>query len=170
MKKLYLIYAKELKRVKIGFSKKPENRLKQLQTGSPVQLELFAFTSAHFKEQSESQLHDKYKAKRVKGEWFQLENLDYIELLEQWDFDPGIHYEQRTREKISVDDIAYISFSSQSLCKVQVVDISFDKSHITVKIKNQIGVASALIGGIHSLYADEVRKDPLDALINRVTS
>lgn len=75
MKDLYLIQSDVTGALKIGVSKNPTKRLKQLQTGSPYTLKLVGV----FPQQGnwEKILHDSLKAykrtdyhKTVKGEWF----------------------------------------------------------------------------------------------------
>lgn len=54
--------------IKIGYSVNPSERLKELQTGSPVKLHLQATLEGSF--QTEKGLHDLFKHLRTKGEWF----------------------------------------------------------------------------------------------------
>ncbi len=169
MRKLYLIYAREVGRVKIGLSDDPVKRLKQLQTGAPVQLELFAFRNHRNVTVKEVELHKRFQHKRVGGEWFELGPQDYVDLLKEWDFDPGLHYSKRTTEMIEVGDTAFISFDSRSLCRVKIVEYDKEKNSASVRILEKIGRGVGSIGNIHVLFADEVRKDPIDTLVNRVT-
>jgi hypothetical protein len=67
---LYFIEAVGLKRVKIGVSKDPEERLKQLQTGSPISLSMVAKCPGDVN--IERSLHKKLSEYRVDGEWFHL--------------------------------------------------------------------------------------------------
>lgn len=92
MKQLYLIFARDVGRVKIGLSSDPNKRLQQLQTSAPVNLELFAFKKFKNAPIKETTLHERFKHKRVHGEWFELDDIDYVQLLKEWDFDPGLHY------------------------------------------------------------------------------
>lgn len=66
-RKTYLIYDPISKLTKIGFSNKPEQRIKAINTGNP-----FAKIVAIHKDDLESKLHLKYKKYRVKKEWFQI--------------------------------------------------------------------------------------------------
>jgi hypothetical protein len=67
---LYFIQSAKTGMIKIGRSKNPEKRLKQLQTGSPNKLKLIA----SFKEEGwrESELHEHLREWKVRsnGEWF----------------------------------------------------------------------------------------------------
>lgn len=65
---VYLIGSKELPtRVKIGKSVNPWTRLKALQTGFPLKLELYFCSISH----DEREVHEKFKHLRVSGEWFE---------------------------------------------------------------------------------------------------
>ena len=67
---IYFIEAVGLSRIKIGFSKKPLDRLKQLQTGSPTELSLIATIPGA--QELEKELHDRFKASLSSKEWFHL--------------------------------------------------------------------------------------------------
>lgn len=58
----------ENKFIKIGYSANPDERLKELQTGSPVKLHLQATMNGCFK--TEKGLHELFNHLRMKGEWF----------------------------------------------------------------------------------------------------
>lgn len=67
-------------RVKIGFTTHdPRERLRELQTGNPTRLELLgaAWASMH----AEQQLHRRYAAQRVGGEWFDLTDAHVTEAM-----------------------------------------------------------------------------------------
>lgn len=65
---LYIIQSDVTGMIKIGRSKNPEKRLKQLQTGNPNRLKLIAtFKGEGWKEKL---IHDDLKNWRKKGEWF----------------------------------------------------------------------------------------------------
>jgi hypothetical protein len=78
---VYFIKAEGLNRVKIGISKEPQERLKQLQTGSPIKLSLMAFTPGDI--ELERSLHNKFSHIICDGEWFHLtlELENYIDTL-----------------------------------------------------------------------------------------
>lgn len=62
---------------KIGRSKNPFARLKELKTGCPVPIELIGFIRcrSHMHHiETERQLHEEYAGSRRGGEWFQLSN------------------------------------------------------------------------------------------------
>jgi len=63
---VYVIDAGEY--IKIGFGVKPTQRLKDLQTGSPTKLKLLLCIKGNTK--LERDLHKKFAAHRVEGEWF----------------------------------------------------------------------------------------------------
>jgi hypothetical protein len=66
----YIIKNKRNDLYKIGYSKDPKNREKTLQSEEP-EIE----TIKIFKNNWESVLHEKYKEQRVRGEWFDLSNI-----------------------------------------------------------------------------------------------
>jgi len=70
---IYFIYGRANKNeayVKIGYSKNPEQRLKQLQTGCPIKLSIRYTMSGNF--ETEKALHEYYKEYKVphSKEWF----------------------------------------------------------------------------------------------------
>lgn len=89
-KNIYLARQDGTNLYKIGITKKkPEVRIKELQTGNGTKLIVIAeFVTAHgFK--METALHEVYKSKKVHLEWFELEDedvslfLDYCEKKEE---------------------------------------------------------------------------------------
>ena len=59
--------------VKIGKSNTPEKRLKALQTGTPIRLELLykiAFSCEEDALKAETLIHKQFRALKVRGEWF----------------------------------------------------------------------------------------------------
>ena len=67
--------------VKIGFStnESPLSRFEQFQTYAPYGTELIGFFITEEAKQIETKLHQKYAAKRLKGEWFEIsiEDVNY---------------------------------------------------------------------------------------------
>lgn len=63
---------------KIGFSKSPEKRLKELQTANKNKLQLIHTQEVKFGQQTERALHNFLAQYRQEGEWFLL-SLDLIE-------------------------------------------------------------------------------------------
>ena len=68
-------------RVKIGISKHIEKRIRQLQTGSPQELKLMGQIKSKNDRDLEAELHKKYSANRLHGEWFLLSVSDVLEAL-----------------------------------------------------------------------------------------
>lgn len=67
---VYFIRAGRTNAVKIGWAVDPHKRLEALQTGSPHRLYLVAYTpGSHADEQD---WHERYRAARIRGEWFTL--------------------------------------------------------------------------------------------------
>lgn len=63
--------------IKIGKSKNPAKRLRQLQTASPERLHLVAYIEGDV----EKELHRRFHGDRIRGEWFEPEEwlLEWIE-------------------------------------------------------------------------------------------
>ena len=73
---VYLIGESGTKKVKIGRSKSdPNNRLKQLQTGNPNQLELLFSLKTKYPTKVEAGIHRLYGSQRMIGEWFYFEDI-----------------------------------------------------------------------------------------------
>lgn len=70
---------------KIGCSKNPDKRIRQLQTGSSASIQCAHLLPTNYYQQIESQLHAKFADKRDIGEWFHLEAEDvaYIRSLNE---------------------------------------------------------------------------------------
>ena len=65
---LYIIQSDVTGMIKVGRSKDPQKRLKQLQTGNPNKLKLIAsFKGEGWKEKT---LHERLRRYRLEGEWF----------------------------------------------------------------------------------------------------
>ena len=72
----YLIRAGN--RFKIGQSRQPITRMKQLQTASAEKIKLLGYSNRV----SEKQLHELYKNKKVLGEWYKLSQKDVQQILQ----------------------------------------------------------------------------------------
>lgn len=70
-KKLYIARANDY--FKIGISENPEERIKQLQTGNPEPVDLYAEFEAEDAAKCESRLHKRFEGFRIQGEWFKLD-------------------------------------------------------------------------------------------------
>lgn len=74
---IYFIQGQKSARVKIGYAKDPQKRLKAMQTGSSEKLEIILTLQAHWICQGctdldiEQYLHWRFKKLRTDGEWFQ---------------------------------------------------------------------------------------------------
>lgn len=64
--------------IKIGISRNPEQRLKQLQTGNDCTLKLVAYKKAKNKFKDETTLHYNYSSAHVRGEWFNNSSINAI--------------------------------------------------------------------------------------------
>lgn len=68
-------------KVKIGFSKNIQKRIRQLQTGSPSLLTLMGYIETNDHKKLEKKLHCKYRDVKSHGEWFNLNSNDVLEEL-----------------------------------------------------------------------------------------
>lgn len=67
----YLVAAEGSPLVKIGIAKDPMRRLRELQTGQPMELRLLWSVAGNY----ENDLHVHFAAYRMRGEWFDLTSL-----------------------------------------------------------------------------------------------
>ncbi len=72
MKQVYLIQSLEDSTFKIGTSKHPEKRLKQIQTGNPTKLKLFDTYESEIAVKIETALHHLLSHYKREGEWFEI--------------------------------------------------------------------------------------------------
>ena len=75
---VYAIREKETGNIKLGISRDPQQRVKQLQTGNSSELELVAVRPAVNGYASEKELHSDAGAYRIRGEWFSEEALALV--------------------------------------------------------------------------------------------
>ena len=85
---IYLVRA-ETGEFKIGYSVDVENRIKAFSVQPPFEYELIHTFSTDDMERAESILHDKFSAKRIKGEWFSLDIEDVNEIIQIKAFENG---------------------------------------------------------------------------------
>lgn len=67
---VYAIKESETGRIKLGISRDPHARLKQMQTGNSQALELVAYRKASNRFKDESAIHAKNAQYHIRGEWF----------------------------------------------------------------------------------------------------
>lgn len=72
MKYVYIIQSLDEGYYKIGVSKHPHNRLKQLQTGNSSKLKLVEVYQSEYAHSIEKTMHRRYSTFRKEGEWFEL--------------------------------------------------------------------------------------------------
>ena len=72
MKYIYLIRSQEDGYYKIGISKHPQKRIKQLQTGNSSELKLIESYQSNYANSIENTLHRRYSHLNKEGEWFEL--------------------------------------------------------------------------------------------------
>jgi hypothetical protein len=71
-KYVYLMFSTERGDYKLGISKNPSRRIKQLQTGSGEKIELIDKYLTEYYSEVETSLHGLYAADHHLGEWFNL--------------------------------------------------------------------------------------------------
>jgi len=72
MKYIYLIQSQEDGYYKIGVSKHPKKRVKQLQTGNSSELKLIVTFLSEYATKVETSLKNRYSYLKKEGEWFDL--------------------------------------------------------------------------------------------------
>lgn len=75
---VYLIQNLETSRYKIGISKNPSKRIKQLQTGSGEELKLIHTYESDNARKIETALHNRYSPQNTYGEWFEISLLEEV--------------------------------------------------------------------------------------------
>lgn len=84
MKKyIYLIQSLESSNYKIGISKNPKKRLKQIQTGNGEELRLVGQYESEYYNLIEGFLHRKYEYLKTRGEWFYLSLEDELSFISE---------------------------------------------------------------------------------------
>jgi hypothetical protein len=87
--KIYLIHCEVIDLYKIGISVNPDKRLKQLQTGSPYEMNIISIFESKHPFKTEKIIHNSLKSKKapenfefdfkhLKGEWFNLNVSDVL--------------------------------------------------------------------------------------------
>ncbi len=82
MDKIYLIKSLNEGVYKIGVSKSPNKRLKQIQTGNPAPVEILYLYETENAYKIEKALHNRYSHFNTHGEWFELsikEEMSFID-------------------------------------------------------------------------------------------
>jgi len=76
---VYAIREQETGKLKLGISKNPHQRMKQLQTANPNRLELVAAIPAPNRFKDESRMHHEASEHRIHGEWFKSSAINSME-------------------------------------------------------------------------------------------
>lgn len=84
---VYLIWQSSSSLYKIGVSKAPYKRLRELQSGQGVVLRLVAVMLVKDAYEKEGELHKRYQAFRRNGEWFELPPLVLLDIMHQLNID-----------------------------------------------------------------------------------
>lgn len=81
--KIYLIKSLDDGCYKIGVSKSPDKRLKQLQTGNPSELQLLYVYDSEIAFKIEKVLHNTFNINKEHGEWFNLSIKDEFYFIDE---------------------------------------------------------------------------------------
>ena len=82
MDKIYLIKSLNEGIYKIGVSKNPNKRLKEVQTGNPAPVEIVQLYETENAYKIESALHNRYSHFNTHGEWFELSIKEEVSFLD----------------------------------------------------------------------------------------
>ena len=80
---VYFVLSMSSHLVKIGYAKDPWKRLSSMQTGCPEELRMMAVIYTYLPVGLESDLHVRFAAQRVRGEWFSLTD-ELVDYAIQW--------------------------------------------------------------------------------------
>lgn len=83
MKYVYLIQSLEDSSYKIGVSKHPKKRLKQLQTGNSAELKLVESYQSEHANRIEKSLQRRYSYLKKQGEWFDMSVINEVTFLKE---------------------------------------------------------------------------------------
>ena len=111
--------------VKVGWSSEPVQRLRDLQTGNPRELELVALVP-NVKSSAERSFHEQFRAHQVRGEWFRVEGA-VEEAMERWGValdegeEGGSHpWEKPVRVRLSVAEAKELDQRARRLGELRV--------------------------------------------------
>lgn len=102
MQNLYLIKCQNF--YKIGVAANVQDRLAQLATGNPFDLEVLAVFQFEYANSVESALHQRFSNERVRGEWFELETHHIDEIIQVCQLLGGIANELPTVNEEDIED------------------------------------------------------------------
>jgi len=83
MKYVYLIQSLENSYYKIGVSKHPKKRIKELQTGNSSELKLIEVYQSEFAHQIEKTMQRRYTHLKKEGEWFDLSITNEVSFIKE---------------------------------------------------------------------------------------
>lgn len=81
MKKVYLLRTNN--QYKIGIAKDVNKRIRQLQTGNSLEIELISAYESPYAQKIEKTLHNRYSYVKEIGEWFTLSVLEEVNFIEE---------------------------------------------------------------------------------------
>lgn len=82
-KYVYLIKSEDSSRYKIGISKNPQKRVKQLQTGNSEKLCLVNTYLSEYYDKIERTLHNRFSYLKKEGEWFEFSLEEEVKFIDE---------------------------------------------------------------------------------------
>jgi len=123
---VYFIGNKEKQLVKIGKANQPKRRIEEIQVGFPYQLEIFLIIEGN--EAIEKTLHNKFKNKHIRGEWFILDE-DILSFIDNPQIEINTIYQD------SLDHM--VRYSKETENKIELL---YSKSMSNIEIANQLNI------------------------------
>lgn len=160
---VYLIQAGDLYRFKIGCATNLEKRLSSLKTASPVPLCLLGAKKVADMYAEEKNWHKLFSATRKKGEWFDLDPKQFLNIVRAFKIKYGIRPSDRTLDDLKIGGIYYISLDGNKAIEVELIELEFfndPKKYDHAVVKETSGRQSWRV------FPDEVRSTPIGALCN----
>jgi hypothetical protein len=160
---VYLIQAGHDTRFKIGCTTDVPRRLGSLQTSAPVRLHLLGVKRARDMYDEEKRWHAEFAASRALGEWFDLDEQQFLRIAKALRAKYGINPRERIAEPLEIGSHYFISLDGRSTIDVQLVELNrYPDSDrpAEAKVKEVSGWQT------WNVYPDEVRSTRIGALLN----
>ncbi len=139
---VYLVQAGDLYRFKIGCATDLENRLSTLRTSSPVPLSLLGAKKVMDMYAEEESWHKRFSKTRAKGEWFDLDAEQFLEIVRAFKIQYGICPSDRSLDDLKIGGTYYISLDGKKAIEVVLTELEFfndPKKHDYALVKEKSG-------------------------------
>jgi hypothetical protein len=125
-----MIYAISVKQpedvrfIKFGKARNPRSRLKELQTGNPLKLQIYA--EADWPDEYEGLLHRRFAKKRVSGEWFTVDDEvnDFMNLM--------VYQPEKAR-----DGLSNVALRTDGVVRVPEMSSEVQRSELPVSVPSE---------------------------------